>query len=309
MNTTTELSLSYFKNLGDVEPKQLDFKSWAAFTKFLDRLSERKLNGKKDAELICPAIYPRGKTRANRNVVHWAGWTAVDVDSFEGDIDVFLNRFSDWDYYVYSTASSTIEHPKFRLVFRLGRYVEADEIRSFWFSLQSYIDDQGDKQCKDLSRMYYTPAQYVGAYNFIKFNSGRPLDVDLLLAEYPMLERKTSLIERLPEEYQKKVSSYRKEKLDVNFTWTSYHDCPFVNQKLVKEYENIAFTDGTGRYAMIYKIMTSIASLAIKKKYPITTNEIVSLVREIDLNNSNLYENRPLETEAKRAIDYAYRNA
>jgi len=309
MKETPDISLSYFKNLGDTAPKRLDFRDWVAFTRFLDRLSERKLNGKHDAELICPAVYDRGATRANRNVLRWAGWAAVDVDSFEGDLDGFLDRFSSWNYYVYSTASSSESTPKFRLVFELGRDIPSDEIKRFWFSLQSYVDDEGDKQCKDLSRMYYTPATYAGAYNFIQRNSGNPLNVDWLLAEFPYIERKTSLIDRLPDEVKEAVSTYKKEQMDVNYTWTDFRDCPFVNQNLVKEYSDIAFTDGTGRYAMMYKIMVSIASLAAKKEYPITETEVADLARQIDRAHSNIYENRAFEIEARRAIEYAYKYA
>ena len=59
---------------------------------------------------------------------------------------------------------------------------------------------------------------------------------------------------------------------------------------------------------MIYKIMTSIACNAIKKRYPITEYEIVDLVRALDRETSNIYAKRPMNTEASRAIEFAYRN-
>jgi predicted nucleic acid-binding protein len=59
---------------------------------------------------------------------------------------------------------------------------------------------------------------------------------------------------------------------------------------------------------MIYKIMTSIACNAIKRKYPITEYEIVDLVRNLDRDTSNRYATRHLNVEASRAIEFAYRN-
>jgi hypothetical protein len=59
---------------------------------------------------------------------------------------------------------------------------------------------------------------------------------------------------------------------------------------------------------MIYKIMTSIACNAIKKNYPISEYEIVNLIRDLDRDTSNRYAKRPLNTEASRAIEFAYRN-
>ena len=59
---------------------------------------------------------------------------------------------------------------------------------------------------------------------------------------------------------------------------------------------------------MIYKLMTSIACFAIKKQYPITEYEIVQLILELDRETSNIYAKRPLNTEASRAIEFAYKN-
>ena len=46
------------------------------------------------------------------------------------------------------------------------------KIRSntFWYALNKELGDIGDPQTKDLSRMYYVPGKYEGAYNFI-FNN------------------------------------------------------------------------------------------------------------------------------------------
>ena len=164
--------------------RRLDFESWDRFVKFLYKLSERPLEGKQNAELISPAIYEAGAKRRNQNVLAWAGWCAVDINDwdFEGDLNAELNRrYGRWSYVVYSTASSTVGKPKFRLVFQLDRHIQTSDIKHFWFALQSYLDDRGDKQCKDLCRMYYIPATYSNANNFIFHNTGDPLAVDYLL--------------------------------------------------------------------------------------------------------------------------------
>lgn len=305
-----QISLSHFKSQYDNKPKQLDFSGWEHFEKFLYSLSERPLGGKKDAELISPAIYTTGTTRLNKNVLGWAGWAAVDIDDIEVlDVKEYLySRIGQWYYVVYSTASSTVQKPKLRVVFKLDQYIQSDKIRHFWFALQTALDDKGDKQCKDLSRMYYVPATYQGANNFIFTNVGESLTVNELLAKYPYAEpKKKSFLDRLPDALQKKVMEHRRSKMEAKYSWTHYSDCPFVNKNLVNEYKAIAFQDNSGRYAMIYKIMVSIATNAIKKDYPIQTYEIVDLIRQLDIDTANRYENRPLDTEADRAIEYAYR--
>lgn len=308
-------SMTIFKNMYDNQThRRLDLESWDKFVKFLYKLSERPLKGKKDAELISPAIYQPETTRANKNVLAWAGWCAVDIDDweFEGDLNAELKRrYSDWNFVVYSTASSTVAKPKFRLVFQLDRHIQTSDIKRFWFALQSYLDDRGDKQCKDLSRMYYVPADYANANNFIFHNSGAPLAVDYLLREYPYTEKKAgnSFLDKLPEEWQRQIIDHQKSSLEnTNVYWSNYQDCPFISKKILSDWNSIAYTDGSGRYSMIYKIMISIAGNAIKEKYPITANQIVDLIKQIDNDTSRKYQHRALDTEANNALEYAYRN-
>ena len=294
--------------------RRMDFQSWDKFVNFLRKLSERELNGKQDAELISPAVFKPNTTRGNANVLAWAKWAAVDVDdtTFDGNLeDELRKRFGHWSFVCYSTASSSDTLPKFRLVFQLSSEVEVDKIRHFWFALNSELNDLGDPQTKDLARMYYIPAIYSGANNFFFVNDGEPLDIDYVLARWPYDDRRNakSFLDKLPDAWREQVVEYRKGKLDnTSYIWSNYTECPFINKKLLKEYIGMSFTDGTGRYRMIYKLMISIAANAIEKQYPITSSQIVDLVRQIDRDTANLYEQRPLDVEANNALEYAYKN-
>jgi hypothetical protein len=319
------ISLTVFKSIFDNKTDvRVDFDTFDKFEKSLYHLStlpgykaKRGEFTKKASPLISPATYKPDTTRANANVVEWAGWAALDVDNhtFNGDLESELARLYPDTYFIcYSTASSTHDHPKFRLVFPLTRAVGSEEIRHFWFALNTEFGMVGDTQTKDLSRMYYVPAQYPNAYNFIFTHRGdRYLDVDDLLRkhEYNANVTSTNFIDRLPPEIQKEVIKHRQQELEKDkrdISWNSYKDCPFVNKRLVNDYKQIANVDGSGRYSMIYKIMTSIACNAVKRKYPITEYEIVDLVRGLDRETSNIYAKRPLNVEASRAIEFAYRN-
>ena len=59
---------------------------------------------------------------------------------------------------------------------------------------------------------------------------------------------------------------------------------------------------------MIYKIMSSIACNAVKKRYPITGMQIAEMVRDLDRDTARIYQKRPLHTEADRAIEFAYKS-
>jgi len=305
-------SLTLFKSVFDNKThKRMDFTSYAQFEQLLFELSRSKRKDKKSAPLISPATYKPDTTRANDNVKGWAGWCAVDVDEhiFEGDLEKELqNKYGLFNYIVYSTASSTKEHPKFRIVFPLSNDVPKDKIKHFWFALNKELGDIGDPQTKDLSRMYYVPGQYEGANNFI-FNcfTGTDMNPYDIMAKHNYVEKYTNtLLDNLPPSIQKAMLAHRKNEMtNTTITWNNYKDCPFVNKKMVKEYNLI--TD-TGWYTKMYGIMVSIAGNAIRKKYPITAAEITILCKEIDFENGNWYKSRPFDKEADRAIEFVYGN-
>lgn len=314
---------SIFDNKTDT---RVDFETFEQFEKSLYHLStlpgykakrgEYTPKGVKPSPLISPAVYTAGSTRSNANVVEWASWAAIDVDThvFEGNLeDELRSRYGNRHYVCYSTASSTVAQPKFRLVFPLTRTVGSNEIKHFWYALNTEFECMGDLQTKDLSRMYYVPAKYPSANNFIFSNYGAAIDPTELMQKHAWTAPVSSdnFIDRLSPELQKEVIRHRQQKLETGkkeINWSSYKDCPFVNQTLVKDYKIIARTDGSGRYSMIYKLMTSIACNAVKRQYPITEYEIVDMVRQLDRETSNRYAKRPLNVEASRAIEFAYKN-
>ena len=306
-------SLTIFKNRYDNKThKTMTFETWDEFVDLLFTLSE-KPDTKATAPLISPATYEEGTTRSNKNVRLWGKWAAVDVDDIDIDAsrirEILIERFGHWDFVCYSTAGSTVDQPKFRLVFNLVETVHRDNISKFWYALNTELDSIGDRQTKDLSRMYYVPANYDGAHNFIFRNAGDPVDIDYLVVKHPYKEREgNSFLDRLPEEMQRAVIEHRKSQMDnTNVSWTSYHDCPFFPKKLAMEYKTIS-SGGTGWYHKMYQIMVAIAGNAIKKGYPITAREVAQLCRQFDSDNGNWYDNRPLEKEADGAIEYIYRN-
>ena len=125
MKEIMEISLTLFNNIFDNKTdKRIDLKDFDAFERVLYDLSKMPRKDKKSAELMSPAIYMDNTTRKNDNVIEWSGWCAVDVDDFEFEGDLkneLIKRFGHYRFICYSTASSTIDLPKFRLVFPLKK--------------------------------------------------------------------------------------------------------------------------------------------------------------------------------------------
>ena len=292
----------------------MSFSSWEKFEELLYMLSKqpgykpKKGERKNGSPLITPATYEKGTTRANRNVLAWGGWVALDIDDYEGTFEDAIKTFERNRFVCYSSASSTKEKPKFRIVFPLTKEVEADKIKHLWFALNQEFNSLGDPQTKDLSRMYYVPAQYPNAYNFIFTHDAPVLDPDELMSKHNFVNDNihNSFGSQFSEAIQKQLDEYRKTQLtNTNYSWSSYRDCPFVNKTLVNEYMTIG---ESGWYSKMYQIMMSISANAIRRGYPITPEEVERLVRELDMETGGWYKSRPVRLEASRAIDFALRS-
>ena len=311
------LEFTLFKSIFDNKThRKVSLDSWDEFGNLLFKLS--KMDGykpkrgekRKGSPLISPAVYKPGSTRANDNVLYWSNWVALDIDDFEGTFENALSAFKDYSFFCYSSASSKVEAPKFRVVLNLLENVPANKIKHFWYALNKEFNSLIDPQTKDLSRMYYVPAQYPNAYNFIYKNSGQKIDPAKFMLRHEYVEEKKDLISKLPESLQRAIIQKKMDGLDnYSFTWSTYGDCPFVNKKMLDKYRTICGVDGTGRYAYIYSMMLNIAGNAVRMKYPITPKEIASLIRDMDRDHGGLYKNRPLEVEAERALDFAIKTS
>lgn len=307
--------LTIFKSVFDNKTnKKLTFETWGELETLLYRLSgqpgEKPAKGdrKQGTALISPAVYRDNTTRANRNVVCWGRWAALDIDNYEGEFDKIVESFGPYYYVCYSTASSTESFPKFRLVFPLTDSVESDKIPHFWSALNKEFLQLGDIQTKDLARIFYAPADYPGAFNFIFTHKGEFINPKQLMSKHVYVpNRASTYFDSLPEAMQEQILAERAAKLtNTSISWTTHKDCPFVSQKVVNDYLAAVNVD-TGKYHGMYRFMVSIAGNALRNKYPITAKEIATLCRELDAENGNHYAARPLETEAQRAIDYIYR--
>jgi len=302
------ISLTIFDSIYDNNTsKRVDYDNFDQFEQILYKLAtEKSFKQKKDAPLISPATYVENSKRANDNVVAWGGFGIVDVDDYVGDIEDIHKQYEEYRYVCYSTASSTKENPKFRLVFPLTKWVDKEQIKHFWYALNKEIGDIADAQTKDLSRMYYIPATYNGAYNFIFSHEGKVMNPEELMEKHRYISTNDSFFDRLPEAIRDGLIQHRKSQLNnTDFSWSSYRDCPFVNKRQVEEYKQLS---GTGWYYKMYQIMISIASNAMKRGYPITAQEIAYVCRDLDNDTGGWYGKRDLTKEADRAIEYIFRS-
>lgn len=316
----TTVSMTMFSSRFDsTVDKTVEFSSFEAFADLLFELSkipcrkppkDKMSVSPEDAKLISPAIFVPGTSRKNVNVERWAGWAAIDVDSNTAGMTLEQIEASCKDYrtVIYSTGSSTPEKPKYRVVYALSHHVVKDKIQSFWHALNAEAAAIGDAQVKDLARMYYSPGQYMDAFNFFTQTFGEPINPEALMKKHPYWKANASksILDRLPEDIQKKVLSHKASSLKKpTQTWTSYKDCPFVRPEMIAEYVSIT---GEGWYRKMYSLLVSIASRAVQRGYSLTPKELAELARSLDADTGNWYKKRDFEREAERALRWVYIN-
>jgi len=289
--------------------RKMSFKSWDSFKDLLYELSAqpgykpKKHEKRNGSPLITPACFAQNTTRKNDNVTSWGGWVAMDVDEYSGSFQDAAAVFGPYAHVCYSSASSTVEKTKFRVILPMTRHVEASKIRHLWYACNKEFNSLGDPQTKDLSRMYYVPAQYPNSNNFIYSGSSNTLlDPDVLMSKHSYIDsiKASSFSDKLPDEIRLKIQKYKKEGLtNTSYTWNSYQDCPFVNKNMINEYRTI---HNGGWYSKMYQIMLNIAGNALRRGYPITPAEVAALCKQIDFDTGGWYKNRPMEVESARAI-------
>lgn len=308
------IKLTYFSSRKDNRTnKQLEFSGWEALVHYLEGLSDKEAYKPKlgedplpyHAPLISPAIYKEESLRRKDNVLCWAGWAALDVDEFSGTIKD-LDKFNDGNAsYIYSTPSSKETDIRFRLLVPLTRYVDETELLDFWYALNMKYLGLGDPQTKDSTRLFYVPGKYSDSFSFTRKYNGNYLNPDEIMAKYPLPKIiKHRLSDKLPRSMAKAVQAERESTLyesGINLNWTSWRNCPFVNNKAV---ENYIYDDSEGYYHRFYSLMVSIASRAQIMGYEISVDEIETIMREIDADTGNWYEKRPIRQEAERAIAF-----
>lgn len=306
-----KIGFTIFKSIFDNKTHRSgEFENWEQFVECLKNLhaqpgyKPKRDEKRKGSPLISPALYKPDSTRANANVVCWAGWAALDIDDYTGDAALVIETFKDYKCVVYNSASSRSEHPKFRVVLACDRYIRAEEIKHAWYALNKKYNELGDPQTKDLSRMYYVPAQYPHAYNFFHSFDGEIICVDELLASVEYNEsrfKSSSFKSQLSDELKQKLVDYQKQRLNRNIKWSSYSDCPFVNKKAIAEYRALT----SGWYHKMYLILCSTAANALKRGYDIHVTDLESIARQLDADTGGWYKSRDLHTESQRALNWA----
>lgn len=148
------IKISRFRRRSDNEPKQ----STVEWTVLKDMLREHRQREDKDGALWAPTTYAPEATRANANVLMVTCFV-VDVDDGTPLDEAMMDSWGGLAWIAHSSYSSTDLHPKWRVVFPLASPVAAADWPAVHRKLvAALVGGHSDPSCKDVSRMYFTPA-------------------------------------------------------------------------------------------------------------------------------------------------------
>jgi hypothetical protein len=89
---------------------------------------------------------------------------------------------------IHTTASSTTDEPRWRVIPALDRCYSVPEHLSVWTWFNDQLNGEVDRKARDASRVSFLPAQYLGRNNEFHTFDGHDLSVDKILETHPVAE-------------------------------------------------------------------------------------------------------------------------
>jgi putative DNA primase/helicase len=189
--TDSPIPLAEFRSKTDNFPRKLAL-TWQ---QWVERLTRYDTRHEKNGPGWSPTLY-REKARRGKKGVELVTALALDFDHCAPPRD----RLEGLAWIGHTTFSHTDDDPRWRVVIRLSRWVEAKDWPTVWARAQHYFGATADEQCKDCSRFFYLPSCRPDSPHQVEHHDGKPLNIDDLpaLPELPrhrqarQVERRTS---------------------------------------------------------------------------------------------------------------------
>lgn len=155
-NQNREIVFSLFDNCKDNTPKP-KVTNWSGLVELLCSVPYTEL-AKEDQPAWSPALYKVGATRANENVV-MLSCLCYDIDNGMSPADTQLRLDLDnIPHIIYSSYTSTKDHPRWRLVLPLNQPVPPQGFKELYHQVGDDVLGEGNyDNCDDPARLWFAP--------------------------------------------------------------------------------------------------------------------------------------------------------
>ena len=163
----TEVEFSTFRNNFDNQPRQVKL----PLPELVKRLLVHPEKATKIGPAFSPAIYPKGLTRKDVNVIA-VSMLVLDIDDGTPYASI-KSKLVGIKHLMYTSFRHSQELHKYRVVVFLDQPVPAADWPQVWMRANAFFDGHLDEKTSDPSRMYFLPAHPKGGLHCSEFQDGR----------------------------------------------------------------------------------------------------------------------------------------
>ena len=266
--------LTSIQNAKDVRPSSFTLEWNDLMALFAEQANTiRPISDKEMFRL--PALYPtvyadNSFRKIKENVIGYGAWTAVDIDHVMtlDELRQFYNTHI-LDGCIFTTTSHQKDDPRVRGVFLLSREIDPSEFDDFWYAINELFERKIDQQTKNINRIYYVPAKW-NVNSIFELVTGKPLDVDKLLNDYPNTNTNIAISNDV---VKSKIDKIR-EKLQSHGTQWKHEIA--ITDSMISRFRS---SREGGR---LFRLEVAIAKRALWMGHPITAADVESIALAFD---------------------------
>jgi hypothetical protein len=153
---------------------------------FQSSFTPRYRADKTTSEVLGGFILRPGSTRRlTANIERMSEFICIDVDRSHWEYDDFKHYLRWFDFVAYSTASSTMDVKRWRVIVRLNREHTMEEHYSVWRYLYRMLLKDPDRACSDPAHIFFMPSDWTDGIREFHHHAGIPLAVEACTAIFP----------------------------------------------------------------------------------------------------------------------------
>jgi hypothetical protein len=286
-NFTGVIPISIFETVHDNRAAGFEHLTWLGFVQLLRDESAEPKASKTDALLFASTEF-HGGLRRKANALE-SGLVVLDVDSHAtlgGAVRVISRE--QIEAAIYTTASHSSDHHKFRVCVPLDGPIAAPEYPRVWRCLDNLFGRIADPSKQGCESLFYLPGVYPGRRNRLFHFRGMvaPAQHWISRLEVALPEEQPQGDRGSQEASGRSIFNVRlnprrgvRRRLECDdISWTSLEDNPFVSEAAVDEY--LATTQNW--YHARFRFMMSVAGRANVIGYPLSAYEVRDLFNLLD---------------------------
>lgn len=304
MNKIYPFPISMFESVRNPVPIEQAELAFTDFAQALSSFSEEQYASKASAPLFASTRFSNER-RAKANAT-MSGLVVLDIDDGQTiDETVDIVKTLDTTAIVYSTASHSVDHHKFRVCIPLSEPVDYDKHALAWRAINEvFAGGAADSTKVGCESLFYVPGQYPNAPNFFAFLPGKietAADWIDVVGDIPAIAVSSKVVPLAPRQIARASRSGRSASSD---------DLDFFETKLITEPAlNKYWASANGWHHARFGLMLHIVGRAKRMGITVGQSDVITLFNQVDIADGGHYQStdyqRQIANDAAKAASQA----